>query len=78
MSPSNGDCNFQIICQIINSFTPLGKEFNNAYLDTSFASIDPKVMELRPIEGTYPGSWNCNKPYLLETFKPRWSLAISY
>ena len=30
-------------------------EFNNAHLDTSFASIDPKTMKLRPIEGTYPG-----------------------
>ena len=29
-------------------------EFNNAHLDTSFASIGPKILKLRPIEGTYP------------------------
>ena len=29
-------------------------EFNNAHLDTSFASIDPKTMKLHPIEGNYP------------------------
>ena len=32
-------------------------EFNNAPLDTSFASIDPKILKLRPIEGTYPEIW---------------------
>ena len=35
----------------------LGVEFNNAHLDTSFESIDPKIMKLHPIEGTYPGIW---------------------
>ena len=30
-------------------------EFNNAHLNTSFASIDPKILKLLPIEGTYPG-----------------------
>ena len=54
-SPSNGDYNFQIICHIINSIMLLFGEFNNAHLDTSFASIDPKIMKLHPIEGTYPG-----------------------
>ena len=29
-------------------------EFNNANLDSSFALIDPKILKLRPIEGTYP------------------------
>ena len=53
--PSNGDYNFQIICHIINSITPLGEAFNIAHLDTSFASIDPKIMNLHPIEGTYLG-----------------------
>ena len=52
--PSNGDYNFQIICHIIKSITLLCREFNNAHLDTSFASIDPKILKLRPIEGTYP------------------------
>ena len=52
--PSNGDYNFQITCHIINSIMLLCGEFNNAYLDTSFASIDPKMLKLRPIEGTYP------------------------
>ena len=33
----------------------LGVEFINAHLDPSFASIDPKIMKLHPIEGTYPG-----------------------
>ena len=37
-----GDCNFQIVCHIINSISLLGEESNNAHLDTSFASIDPK------------------------------------
>ena len=32
-------------------------EFNNAHLDTSFASIDPKMLKLHPIEGTYPEIW---------------------
>ena len=35
----------------------LDVEFNNAHLDTSFASIDPKIKKLRPIEGPYPGIW---------------------
>ena len=30
----------------------MGKEFNNAHLDTSFVSMDPKIMKLLPIEGT--------------------------
>ena len=30
---------------------------NKAHLDTSFASIDPKIMKLHPIEGTYPRIW---------------------
>ena len=29
-------------------------ELNNAHLDTSFASVDPKILKLRMIEGTYP------------------------
>ena len=29
-------------------------EFDNAHLDTSIASIDPKILKLRLIEGTYP------------------------
>ena len=29
-------------------------EFNDAHLDSSFASIDPKMMKLHPIGGTYP------------------------
>ena len=29
-------------------------EFNNAHLDTSFASIDPKILKLRPIERDLP------------------------
>ena len=53
--PYNGDYNFQIICRIINSIMLLCGEFNNAHLDTSSASIDPKTMKLHPIEGTYPG-----------------------
>ena len=52
--PSNRDFNFQIICHIISSITLLCGEFNNAHLDTSFASIDPKILKLCPIEGTYP------------------------
>ena len=55
--PSNRDYNFQTICHIINFITLLRGEFNNAQLDTSFASIDPKIMKLHPIEGTYPGIW---------------------
>ena len=39
---------------IINSITLLGEAFSYAHLDTSFASIDPKIMKLHPIEGTYP------------------------
>ena len=39
----------------MNFITLLCGEFNNAHLDTSFASIDPKILKLRPIEGTYPG-----------------------
>ena len=53
--PSKGDYNFQIICRIINFIMLLCREFNNAHLDTSFASIDQKTMKLHPIEGTYPG-----------------------
>ena len=53
--PSNRDCNFQIICHITNSITLLGVEFNNAHSDNPFASIDPKIMKLRPIEGIYHG-----------------------
>ena len=53
MAPSNRDYNFQLV-SIIN-FSILGEAFNNAHLDTSFASIDPKIMKLYPIEGTYPG-----------------------
>ena len=56
-SPSNGDYNFQSISHIINSITLLCGEFNNEYLDTSFASINPKIMKLRPIDGTYTGIW---------------------
>ena len=41
----------------------LGVEFNNAHSDTSFASIDPKIMKLHPIKGTYPESENCTKSY---------------
>ena len=52
--PSNGDYNFQIIYHLINSITLLCGEFNNAHLDTSFASIDSKIMKLHPTEGTYP------------------------
>ena len=54
MSP-HGDCNFQIICHIINSTMLLGVEFNNAHLDTSFASIDPQIMKLCLIKGTCHG-----------------------
>ena len=50
----------------MNSITLLCGEFNNAHLDTSFASIDPKIMKLHPIEGTYPESENC-------TIKSHWS-----
>ena len=42
-SSSTRDCNF--ICHIINIITLLaclGADFNNADLDTSFGSIDPK------------------------------------
>ena len=46
------DCNFQIICCIITSITLLGVKFNNAHLDTVFASTHPKIMKLHPIEGT--------------------------
>ena len=35
----------------------LGVESNNAHLDTSFASIDPKIKKLHQIEGTHPGIW---------------------
>ena len=52
--PSNRDYNFQIICYIVNFITLLCGEFNNAHLDTSFASIDPKILKLRLIEETYP------------------------
>ena len=43
LTPPNGDYNFQIICHIRNYITLLGVEFNNAHLDTSFPSIDPKI-----------------------------------
>ena len=46
--PSNGDYNFQIICHIINFIILLCGEFNNAHLDTSFASIDPQNIETTP------------------------------
>ena len=52
--PPNGDYNFQIISRIINSITLMGEEFNNVHLDTSFASIDQKIMKQHPIERTYP------------------------
>ena len=59
-SPSNRDCNFQVICYIINSIMLLGVEFNNAHLDTSFASIDPQIMKLHPIlKGSPLESENC-------------------
>ena len=61
--PHNEDYNLQIICNIINSLILLGEEFNNAHLDTSFASIDPKIMKLHPIEGTHPESENCTKSH---------------
>ena len=48
----------------------LGVKFNNAHLDTSFASIDPKIMKLHPIEGLTPESENCTKSYRPETFEP--------
>ena len=35
----------------------LCEEFNNAHLDTSFASIDQKILKLHPIQGTYPEIW---------------------
>ena len=42
----------------MNSIMLLCGKFNNAHLDTSFVSFDPKIMKLRPIEGiTYPGIW---------------------
>ena len=53
--PSNGEYNFQIICHVINSIPLLDEAFNKAHLDTSLASIDPKLMKLHPIEGPYPG-----------------------
>ena len=28
-------------------------EFNNTHLDISFVSIDPQIMKLHPIEGTW-------------------------
>ena len=46
----------------------LCEKFINAHLDTSFASIDPKIMKLHPIEGTYPG--NCAKSHLSQTCLP--------
>ena len=55
--PSNRDHNFQIICHIMNFITLLCGEFNNAHSDTSFASIDPKILKLSPIERTYPEIW---------------------
>ena len=67
----NRDYNFQIICYIINSITLLCGEFNNAHLDTLFASIDPKIMKLHPISGTYTlESENRTKSHWSQTCLP--------
>ena len=44
----------------------MGEKFNNAHFDTSFASIDLKIMNneiMKIIEGAYPESENCTKSY---------------
>ena len=55
--PLYWDCNFQIICDAINSTILLSAELNIGHLDTTFASIDPKIMKLHFIRGTYRGIW---------------------
>ena len=50
-------------------------EFDNAHLDTSFASIDPKILKLRQIEGTYLRSENCTKSYCTSVWP---SLNVSF
>ena len=44
----------------------MGEKINNAHFDTSFASIDPKIINneiMKIIEGTYSESENCIKSY---------------
>ena len=43
-------------------------EFNNAHLDTSIASIDPKYWNYAWLKGLTPKSENCTKSYWSETF----------
>ena len=51
------DCNFWIICHIINPSTLLGAEFESIYLDTAFVTIDQELVKLHPSKHRYPGIW---------------------
>ena len=66
-TPFNGDSNFLIIFHIINFITLPDAEYNNAYLNTSIATVNQELMKLHPNKQMTPKFKNCTKSYWSQT-----------